>query len=319
MSTHQPRCDRSRGFTLIELLVVIAIIAILIGLLLPAVQKVREAAARTTCTNNLKQLGIAIHNFAGTYNSQLPALSGDPSLPNSQQNNIAASIFYYLLPYMEQTALYNNPGSGANGAAITPVKTYNCPSDPTNQNGLPTAWKDTYWQTNPSPGWSTSSYAANYQMFGTVKGSSGNNGRGPAYTIATISDGTSNTVGIAEAFAYTTVSAASATPTGTNNGGGTGGNNIWYMGWYFGSPTYLVAPVIANSENFPTGNHWAGTPQGGVQVALADKALAQSGHTGVVNVALMDGSVRTVSNSISQLTWQYALTPADGNVLGSDW
>jgi prepilin-type N-terminal cleavage/methylation domain-containing protein/prepilin-type processing-associated H-X9-DG protein len=145
---------RSRtGFTLIELLVVIAIIAVLIGLLLPAVQKVREAAARTTCQNNLKQVGLAIHNYEST-NGYLPAAytllpAPDPD-PNAQfaGPRKGLSLLANLLPYIEQDNLYrqldatrsefdtvnippNGPHSGNNAAYAQVVKTYLCPSDPT--------------------------------------------------------------------------------------------------------------------------------------------------------------------------------------------
>jgi len=142
-----------RGFTLIELLVVIAIIAILIGLLLPAVQKVREAAARTTCSNNMKQLGLAIHNYEGTY-GKLPAAYTKLPSPDTDANaqfagrNVGPSLQTNLLPYMEQAPLYqrlnpnvsefntanippNGPHSGSNAAYATVVKSYLCPSDPT--------------------------------------------------------------------------------------------------------------------------------------------------------------------------------------------
>jgi len=194
---------RARGFTLIELLVVIAIIAILIGLLLPAVQKVREAAARMTCGNNMKQLGIAIHNYASANQDRLPGgiqggLTGYPPYPGNP-------FMFALLPYIEQGNIVTTLGQGniyyswgaygSVNAQTVVVKNYLCPSDASHNNG-----------TGPNTGWTVTSYARNYYMFDTGGGYQASQGGHyytlPKYTIANIPDGTSQTVGIVERYAY---------------------------------------------------------------------------------------------------------------------
>ncbi len=221
---------RSRSaFTLIELLVVIAIIAILIGLLLPAVQKVREAAARAQCQNNLKQIALAVHNYASAYQQLLPPLTADQARP--KYGNFNGSIFVSLLPYLEQDNLfqsaYNNTPACTWWAPIPPVtysfpginppptlaqipnpalesapiKIYTCPSDATIINGF---------SGNQNNLWAASSYSANYQLFGTFNGWSafGQTAAGASFrncfaspfNIGNIPDGTSNTVAFGEQF-----------------------------------------------------------------------------------------------------------------------
>jgi prepilin-type N-terminal cleavage/methylation domain-containing protein len=160
--------SRRGGFTLIELLVVIAVIAVLIGLLLPAVQKVRAAAHRTQCANNLKQLGLAAHNYHDSF-TQLPPLYDGPdtslvTYPSSGLKGV--NLFFLLLPYLEQDNVVNaSPGnaygylSGTTTQALSLViKVFLCPSDPT----VPTGSTSTGWP----GGLGISNYAANYQVFG---------------------------------------------------------------------------------------------------------------------------------------------------------
>jgi prepilin-type N-terminal cleavage/methylation domain-containing protein len=239
---------RSRSaFTLIELLVVIAIIAILIGLLLPAVQKVREAAARTQCVNNNKQLGLAVHNYASAYQNALPALTAD--LAKTKYGAYNGGLFVTLLPFLEQEVLFNNGclllpqstwcapippntilpmGYTAPGTAGAPVynqnlKVYVCPADNTVTNGYGNNQNVTNITGTTVPPyyypWAACSYAANYQVFGGVNGfsappipgfpSPGGNSAGASFNIGNIPDGTTNTVFFGEVFSACTTTAGS--------------------------------------------------------------------------------------------------------------
>lgn len=103
---HKGRASR-QGFTLVELLVVIAIIGILVGLLLPAVQQIREAARRTQCLNNLKQLGLAAHNYESAFKRFPPGYLGATPLPGDYSQNSNIGHLVHLLPYVEQQAIYD--------------------------------------------------------------------------------------------------------------------------------------------------------------------------------------------------------------------
>src|SRR5262249_15982121 len=174
---------RWRGFTLIELLVVIAIIAILIGLLLPAVQKVREAAARTQCQNNLKQMSLAVHDFHDTYKRYPPLLGRKgiegtcPSVPGVTDNGPPwGNVHYFILPFIEQDNFYQatyDPNPDGNHSCPGyrpwinrwhPIKTYICPSDPSIPSDGIGLNVYVVWSDNPS----LTTYASNTQVFGTV-------------------------------------------------------------------------------------------------------------------------------------------------------
>lgn len=285
--------NRRVGFTLIELLVVIAIIGILIGLLLPAVQKVRDAANRAKCQNNVKQLGLAVHNYASTYQDKLPPA-------NATVNGIGGSVLYYLLPYIEQDALWRTAQSQVaaptGGAYCTtgikaPLKAYACPSDITNSSGLDSV------RSVP-----TSSYAGNMLLFGGGTGSGSIAGQVASFTIANIPDGTSNTAMFSEMSAVTTISASTSYSTD--------------YGSY--SP---ASPSISPLFNATPATVWPMqfSPTGASGNNRAAYGSVQGYHTGTLVVGLADGSVRGCSASIATTTWQNACTPADGNVLGSDW
>jgi len=290
-----------RGFTLIELLVVIAIIAILIGLLLPAVQKVREAAARMSCSNNLKQIGLAIHNYASTYDSQLPALTSDGQNAGgaaAKWGIYKGCILITLLPFIEQQNLFNAAvsnvndtwdGNGNPTTRLTTVKTYACPSDFTISNG---------WAATQVGGWKGASYGANQQVFGGVHVPN-TNADVPQFNIGNIPDGTSNTIAFAEDYAA------------CNNSTG----NLWT--WPGIDWSWAWTPVVFNSRSW--GNTAYQTPQFQPTQAACNKWQSQSAHTGQVLVLLMDGSVRGVNSGITQATWIAAAQPADGAVLGSNW
>jgi len=316
-----PRSIRRSGFTLIELLVVIAIIAILIGLLLPAVQKVREAAARMTCQNNLKQWGLAMHNYHDA-NGKFPYFTR--SSPNRQ------TWAPFVMPYLEEgnrvsgyslnTDWYNAPNVAC---TQIPLKVFYCPSDRPgamwqDQSGYPAA-RGNYLVCYGNLTFGDASMVG--QGRGVFNCTAATNPGGNVFTpgqtqISQISDGTSNTLLMAEIIV--------AKLDNNQNGGGdwTKGDfrgHIWHDA-YSASPSHVpnVFMTIYPPNSTVPDNALCGT------VVNTDPLMpcsdqgsakrfntARSRHTGGVNAVLCDGSVRMYSNSTTQANWQ-ALGTMDG-------
>jgi prepilin-type N-terminal cleavage/methylation domain-containing protein len=294
------------AFTLIELLVVIAIIAILIALLVPAVQKVREAASITQCINNEKQLMLAIHAYADGNTGRLPPSNFYQVVNQATGNAAEGSAFYALLPYYDQGNLFASltqdvAKPGYLTGQFVPLAVHVCHSDPTTSNGVGTV----------APNYATGNYALNLALFG-ASGTFNVKGAAPPYRIGNIPDGASNTIGIVEASGCFPGFPAINPQTGTAES---------YMTWHWPAYPNSFGPYWPNPDELPGQANYTGLfplPQINVGVMQADPNLAQCYHV-VMNVALMDGSVRNISASLSQKTWTNALNPSDGQVLGGDW
>jgi prepilin-type N-terminal cleavage/methylation domain-containing protein len=319
MNTHVPR--RRRGFTLIELLVVIAIIAILIALLLPAVQQAREAARRTQCKNNLKQLGLAVHNYEATHKVFPPGTLGFPKV---------FSCFAHLLPYVEQDSLrslinYNdNPlpfagqpapnGATNDVAAKTRVPMLICPSE----------------SGQPQSAYGPTSYAGNLGS-GTVTFGLNSTGDGVIFSrssigFRSITDGTSTTALFSESLfgngvtstgmtpqdprreVFEVAGSADTTPAACDaaSGGAWNGQRGWK--WINGhyADTLYNHYYTPNSPKWDCGN---GSHNKGLVSARSD-------HPGGVHVTMCDGSGKFVSNSIDLTIWRGIATRGNSEVIG---
>ncbi len=305
---------KRRGFTLIELLVVIAIIAILIALLVPAVQKVREAAARTTTTNHLKQIGLGTHNFNDTHKF-LPPSGGTVGNRPLPIGGLSATLHVHIMPFIDQDNLYKfyvaglpNPLGGfylcsnvSNPATTAIVPVYLWPQDP-----------------SQSTDFGVSNMLANLRVFDDVGVSMGLPGfqtvfipsnTGASRMAASIPDGVSNTI------FYTT----------GYKDCGSGGPRKYDM--YPAATTLSGAPspffgAGANNVNagtFPAaGQIFQVQPPAPGSVNCNPQFVPQGTSTGL-SVGLGDGSVRAVQIAISAATFAYACQPNDGYPLGSDW
>jgi prepilin-type N-terminal cleavage/methylation domain-containing protein/prepilin-type processing-associated H-X9-DG protein len=335
---------RRRGFTLIELLVVIAIIAILIGLLLPAVQKVREAALRAQCENNLKQIALGAHNCHDVYR-RLPPQAG------TFGGAYYAPLFFHLLPYIEENTVWSrantldysarvgsaapNPAFTINIGVIWPtwdsvntqnntflrqvqIPVYQCPADYTLGNCIDWCNGD-------------ATYAGNFQVFGGSANASvrTNNWDNHARIPASFRDGTSSTILFAEKLSRC-------------NGTGSPGGTWWMRGVYHGYRSFNGLNSPGSDDSFP-GDRLSAVFGGGIgtdrvaflqgpgsrflvapQNALnnpgpCDRRVASSPHTAGMNAAFADGSVHFLSQGLSGATWWALCTPSANDLPGSDW
>jgi prepilin-type N-terminal cleavage/methylation domain-containing protein/prepilin-type processing-associated H-X9-DG protein len=313
-----------RGFTLIELLVVIAIIAVLIALLLPAVQAAREAARRAQCINNLKQLGLALHNYADV-NQRFP-MGAQGRLPTTglyPSPSYRQPFVVTLLPYFEQTAAYQSynfdkvlfEDAANNTARLTTLAVFNCPSDVARifakLNGSVVQNYDV-----------KGSYGVNWGMNtmlnqGPLNTAPTATGYAPFYfsygaRLADLIDGSSNTLGMMELI-------QTVSPNGPNTAIDRRGRM-----WNDDTACYQVTTRLAPNTKAPDyglcfndlSNQAPCTSDSssGVDYYLA----ARSKHPGGVNVLFCDGSVRFIKNSIHVPTWQALSTRGLGEVISSD-
>jgi prepilin-type N-terminal cleavage/methylation domain-containing protein/prepilin-type processing-associated H-X9-DG protein len=328
---------KRNGFTLIEILVVIAIIAILIGLLLPAVQKVREAAARISCSNNLKQIGLAILNYESAMKQFPPGLG----LPASPSVNGRASVLAIILPYMEQGSKYNQfdltqdiySSASNDSARKQDVKSYLCPSDGSPGGidfGTGMYGRSNYLGSIGNTADTRSMDARRVGVFNyTINLTTGV--VTSKVTVANITDGMSNTA----LFSETTRSTVNGggwpispgadaynptnihlvpdaifnkyTPTLPLSNGSTPTCDDWnypqttrmaYRGWQY----FLAIPeMMTYSHTVPP--NYTGFDCGDYNLTMAHMA-ARSYHTGGANMAFADGSVHFITNSIDFSTYQ---------------
>jgi len=317
---------KRRGFTLIELLVVIAIIAILIALLVPAVQKVREAAARTQTNNNLKQCGLAVHNYHDTYRRLPDAWNVGGIYSNANPTSFGAekSMWFHLLPYVEADNVYKSTVVTTQQNSVVPA--YNAPSDPYNSdnqgiinfganirvfaydwatpakaNAVTAAGAMTPITPIPAP---TAAAAANVMKSNL--------------TLPRISDGTTNVIMIVTKYsdcngkssryaAHPGSGFGSSVPTAAHGG-------------FFGAGTHklpaartpgpdLMFQITPRNDGDTTAGCYSAQP------AIYGHAFGAGG----LSTALCDASVKNISPTMSAKTFAFALCPGDQNPLGSDW
>jgi prepilin-type N-terminal cleavage/methylation domain-containing protein len=323
-----------KAFTLIELLVVIAIIAVLIGLLLPAVQKVREAAARIQCSNNLKQIGLALHNYENT-NKRFPA---NGTYPVGGTAADSYSALARILPYVEQGNVYqlvdlNAAATSQPTVVMQRIPIYLCPSE-INDKARDTSTPVRY----------PLNYGANEGTWFVLDPTTGRSGNGAillnqALRVGEYRDGLSNTVGFAEvkaygAYLFGNVGLLANTPPPNTPAdllalGGSLKANVTHTGWTEGQTfqtgvTFALTPNARVPFTDASGTYdvdYVSSRDGSSATRLSFAAMtARSYHASdLVNVLLMDGSVRSVASTISLATWRALGTRNGGDIVGGDF
>jgi prepilin-type N-terminal cleavage/methylation domain-containing protein/prepilin-type processing-associated H-X9-DG protein len=337
---------RRRGFTLIELLVVIAIIAVLIALLLPAVQAAREAARRSQCVNNLKQLGLAVQGYADVNGALPPTATTQPTWAVTNDFGMKAR----MLPFLEQVALFNSlnmndnieQNTGSNYTADTIlINTFLCPSD----SNIPCGTLAV-----SGAGTRQKNYTSYPNNIGTIFNLAANGGQhdGPAYhmgtpsqgptiTLASIRDGTSNTVIFGEFIrgrsqsasptdglhqVYNSPDAWPTTAAGNTKTIDTYMNNCLNSKTIY--PNFDHKGKIALTHLCGEGGGYSHVMLPNTKACLFNNDGTQAGrtlvgassyHPGGVNVGFLDGSVKFVKNSVSAATWRAIATRDKGEVV----
>lgn len=319
---------RRTGFTLIELLVVIAIIAILVALLLPAVQSAREAARRIQCKNNLKQIGLAMHNYHDANSSMPMSFVVDYNTRGGEW-----SVHARLLPYVDEANLYmqidlSEPYQEGSAVATTRVPMYLCPSEPQDRARVDSAGSQIHYPINygfNAGGWFTWSNSSRQIGSGVFHPNRG-------MRFADIADGTSNTLACSEVKTFTpyfrdgdAASAAVPSPTGISGLGGSFKTNSGHTEWIDGRvhqtgfttvfPPNTVVPHssggIAYDVDF-TNCREEKSCSGDTYAAVTSR----SHHSGIVNSLLCDGSTRSISDTIDLGVWRSLGTREGYEALG---